>query len=317
MKLTRELKTGFVSVAIIALFIWGYNYLKGFNLFDNAPRTYFAKFSNVDGLSTASSVTINGLKVGKVVDISFNENTDKPGELVVEFGVDSDFKFTKNSIAKIYSTSLMGGKGLAIAPSYIGENAVSGDFLKGTLELDMFSALGATLNPVQSKLESVLVSADSLLSGLNQVLDAKVREDLRTAISGLNETVGNYNKVAVSLDDMLVDNKESLTKSISNFEKTTSNLASISDSIAKSDLGGTIKKLETTVNSFNSILEGVDNGKGSLGKLLKDDGLYLNLENASKELEVLLREIKEHPKRFVHFSMFGKKEKEYKTVEAQ
>lgn len=315
MKLSRELKTGVVAIVIIALFIWGYNFMKGQNLFNSSPRTYFAKYSSVDGLNTASSVTINGLKVGRVVNITFDSDMKNQGKLIVEFGVDSDFKFTKKSIAKIYSTSLMGGKSLAIVPSYDGENAESGDFLKGELERDMLSSLGETLNPIQLKLENVLVSADSLLVGLNQVLDAKARKDLRSTFSNLNETVAGFKNASNSLDEILSNNKEKLSTVISNFEEITENFAKISDSIAKANLGGTIAKLQTTIASFNSILDSIENGKGTIGKLLNDDTLYTNLENASKEMEVLLREMKEHPKRFVHFSMFGKKAKEYQPEE--
>jgi len=315
LKISRELKTGVIAVAIIALFIWGYNFMKGQNLFDSSPRTYFAKYSNVDGLNTASSVTINGLKVGKVVNITFDSDVKNKGQLIVEFGVDSDFKFTKNSIAKIYSTSLMGGKSLSIVPSYDGENAISGDFLIGELEKDMFTSLGESLNPIQSKLASVLVSADSLLVGLNQVLDAKARKDLQNTFSNLNETVAGFKNASVSLDEILANNKEKLASSISNFEEITENFARISDSISKADLGGTIAKLQTTIASFNTILESIENGEGTIGKLLNDDGLYTNLENASKEMEELLREMKEHPKRFVHFSLFGKKAKEYQPDE--
>ncbi len=315
MKFTRELKTGIVAICIIGLFIWGYNFMKGQNLFNSSPRTYFAKYSNIDGLNTASNVTINGLKVGKVINIIFDENPENRGQLIVEFGVDSDFKFSKNSIAKIYSASIMGGKALAILPLYEGENAVSGTFLKGELELDMFSSLGESLNPMQSKIESVLVNADSLLIGLNQVLNAKARKDLQETIANLNETMSGFKSASNSLDQILVDNKDKLATSLSNLEVITTNFAQISDSIADANLGGTIAKLETTVNSFNSILKSIENGEGSIGKLLNDDGLYENLENASKEMEELLREFKEHPKRFVHFSMFGKKEKEYKSTE--
>ena len=110
MKLSRELKTGVVSVAIIAAFIWGYNFMKGQNLFETSNRTYFAEYNDIQGLNTASIVTINGFNVGKVVNIKFDKDPEKRGVLIVEFGVDSDFKFSKNSVAKIYSASLMGGK---------------------------------------------------------------------------------------------------------------------------------------------------------------------------------------------------------------
>lgn len=313
MKISRELKTGVVAIAIIALFIWGYNFMKGQNLFDSSPRTYFVEYNNVQGLNAASAVTINGLQVGKVVDITFDPQ--KKGTLIVEFGVNNDFKFTKNSTAKIYSASLMGGKSLAVVPSYEGENAVSGDYLKGEIESDIFSSVGEKLNPLQAKLENVIVSADSVLLGLNQTLDADARRNLRQTFSNLNTTVANFKKSSVSLDQLLAENKDKLGESLSNVEIATDNFAKLSDSLVNANLGQTIKKLQSTIASFDNVIAGIDRGEGSIGKLMKDEGLYNNLENASKEMEELLREMKLNPKRFVHFSLFGKKAKEYNSKE--
>jgi phospholipid/cholesterol/gamma-HCH transport system substrate-binding protein len=315
LKLSRELKTGIISVAIIAVFIWGYNFMKGQNLFNGPAETFFAEYGNVQGLNSASIVTINGLHVGKVVDISFNQASDKRGQLIVEFSVDNDFKFSKNSIAKIYSASLMGGKSMAIVPSYDGLDAVPGDFLKGEIESDIFSSVGEKLNPLQAKLENVIVSADSLMVGLNQVLDESSRKNLRSTFANLNTTVANFKKSSVTLDELLAENKTKLGASLSNVEIATENFAKLSDSLVNANLGQTIEKLKVTISNFDNILAGIDRGEGSIGKLMKDEGLYSNLENASKELEELLREMKENPKRFVHFSLFGKKAKEYNPKE--
>jgi len=315
MKISRELKTGIVAIIIIAAFIWGYNFMKGQNLFNTSPRTYFAEFNNVQGLNTASAVTVNGMQVGKVVDITFNENASKRGQLIVEFGVENDFKFSKNTIVKIYSASLMGGKSLAIVPSYEGENALSGAFLKGEIESDIFASVGDILNPLQAKLESVIVNADSLLLGLNQTIDKDTRRNIRSTISNLNTTVSNFKKSSISLDELLSENKDKLGTSLANVEIATENFAKISDSLVNANLSQTITKLKSTISNFDNILAGIDRGEGSIGKLMKDEALYSNLENASKELEELLREMKENPKRFVHFSLFGKKEKEYNPNE--
>jgi len=312
MKLSREFKTGAISIAIIALFIWGYNFMKGENLFNNSTRTYFAEYNDIQGLNTASAVTINGFKVGKVVSITFNNEPSKQGDLIVEFGVDNDFQFSKNSVAKIYSASLMGGKSLAIVPSYDGENAASGDFLRADVEPEMLTTLSNEFGSIQSKLESVIVNADSLLVGLNQVLDQKSRENLRKTFESLNSTMHHFEQVSSSLDGLLDENKEKIDNSLSNLEVMTGNFAKISDSLANANLGKTMAKLETTVTSLNAVLGKIEKGEGTIGKLMNDEGLYVNLENASKELEELLREVKEHPGRFVHLSVFGKKDKGYK-----
>jgi len=315
LKITREVKTGIVAVSVIALFIWGFNFMKGLNLFDGPSKTYLTEYNNVQGLNTASVVTINGVEVGKVVSIKFNKEPEKRGQLIVEFSVETDFEFSKKSIAKIYSASLMGGKSLAIVPSYEGEMANPGDFLQGQIESDIFSSVTEKLNPLQAKVENVIVSADSLMTGLTDILDTKSRNNLKKSISELNETISNFKNISESVDQLILDNEEKLGKTLASAEITMKNLSKLSDTLVNANLGVTIHNLETTVTSLNKILTSVEAGNGTLGKLLKDEGMYNNLTNSSKELEELLREMKLHPKRFVHFSLFGKKDKGYISEE--
>lgn len=311
MKITREFKTGLVAVTVIALAIWGYNFMKGLNLFDGTINTYYTEYNNVQGLNRASKVTINGVEVGKVVNINFNKNPDKRGSLIVEFSVVNDFQFSKKSVAKIYSASLMGGKSLAVIPSYDGEMAVPGDVLNGEIESDIFSSVSEKLNPLQAKVENVIVSADSLMTGLTNVLDLESRKNIKESIERLNTSLLNVQNLTASLNDVIIENEKKLGNTLDNAELLTGNLAKLSDSLVNANIGLTIKKLESTITSVNSILNGLEAGNGTMGKLLTDDEMYVNLTNASKELEELLREVKLHPKRFVHVSMFGKKDKGY------
>lgn len=311
MKISREVKTGIVAVSVIALFIWGFNFMKGLNLFDGPSKTYLTEYNNVQGLNTASVVTINGVEVGKVINIMFNKDPNKRGKLIVEFSVETDFEFSKKSIAKIYSASLMGGKSLAIVPSYEGEIAKPGDFLEGEIESDIFSSVTEKLNPLQAKVEDVIVSADSLMTSLTDVLDANSRAHLKSSIAKLDATMTNFKTISESVDKLIKTNEEKIESTLAKAEVMTANLAKISDTLVVSNLGGTIKNLETTVTNLNKILASVESGEGTLGKLVKDESMYTNLTNSSKELEELLREMKLHPKRFVHFSLFGKKDKGY------
>lgn len=309
MKITRELKTGIVAVTVISLFIWGYNFMKGLNLFDGKLKTYYTEYSNVQGLNTASVVTINGVDVGKVIKIDFNKDPDKRGQLIVEFSVENDFEFSKKSLAKIYSASLMGGKSLAIIPSYEGEMAEPGDVLLGEIESDIFSSMTEKLNPLQAKVENVIVSADSLMVGLADLLDVETRNSIKQSINSLNATLLNFKNLSASLDTLVIENEAKLGKTLNNTEVMTSNLAKLSDTLVNANLGVTVKKLETTLDSVNSILANLEAGQGTIGKLLTDDEMYINLTNASKELEELLEEVKLHPSRFVKVSVFGKKDK--------
>lgn len=285
--------------------------MKGLNLFNGPLKTYYTEYNNVQGLNTASAVTINGVDVGKVVEINFNKDPNKRGQLIVEFSVENDFEFSKNSVAKIYSASLMGGKSLAVIPSYDGETAVPGDVLMGEIESDIFSSVADKLNPLQAKVENVIVSADSLMSGLNDVLNEKSKEQIKQSLTSLNTTLLNLQKVSGSLDEIVQKNDEKLSNTLSNAELMTSNLAKLSDTLVNANLGEMVKSMDATLTSVNAILSNLESGQGTMGKLLTDEEMYVNLTNASKELEELLREMKLHPKRFVHVSVFGKKDKGY------
>lgn len=285
--------------------------MKGLNLFNGPLKTYYTEYNNVQGLSTASAVTINGVDVGKVVEINFNKDPNKRGQLIVEFSVENDFEFSKNSVAKIYSASLMGGKSLAIIPSYEGETAVPGDVLMGEIESDIFSSVADKLNPLQAKVENVIVSADSLMSGLNDVLSEKSRAQIKQSINSLNSTLLNLQNFSGSLDEIVQKNDEKLSNTLSNAELMTGNLAKLSDTLVNANFGEMVKSMDATLTSVNTILSNLESGQGTMGKLLTDEEMYVNLTNASKELEELLREMKLHPKRFVHVSVFGKKDKGY------
>lgn len=309
--MSRELKTGIIALIVIALGIWGYNFLKGQDIFTSGSRKFFIEYDNVNGLSKTSAVTINGLQVGKVNNIAFHSEAQKKGKLLVEILVSNNFEFSKNSVAKIYSAGLMGGQNIKIIPSYEGDNAVSGDYLKGGIESDLFASLGNQLDPIKSKLDNVLVSADSLLVGLNQVLDKKARESLNRSLIGLEGTISDVRKTLASVNGLVAVSKNSLNATLANTEKITTDFSKVSEDLTQANLGGTVKNLEATLANVNSLLANVKNGKGTLGKLMSDDKMYTNLTNASKEMEELLREMKLNPKRFVHFSLFGKKPKPY------
>ncbi|MGB0891698.1 MAG: MlaD family protein [Flavobacteriaceae bacterium] len=309
--MSRELKSGIVALLVIAVFVWGYNFLKGKDLFEANTRNFFIEYDNIQGLNEASAVTINGLKVGSVVDIHFNTNPEKRGSLVVEIMLEDDFQFSKKSIAKVYSASLMGGQNLAIIPNYEGEMAESGDYLTGEVESDIFSSVGEKLNPLQSKFENLIVSADSLFLGVNQVLNKKTRASLNTSVKNLEYTIAGVRKTVESVNRMLDSSSTDLKETVRNTKYITENLSKVSDTLANANLGGIMRKAEQTLVSVNSLLDGIDKGKGSLGKLVNDPAMYDNLTNVSKELEELLREMKLNPKRFVHFSLFGKRAKAY------
>jgi phospholipid/cholesterol/gamma-HCH transport system substrate-binding protein len=309
--MSKELKTGIAVVLILCLGYWGFNFLKGQNLLEPASRVFFIEYDNIQGLNKASTVSINGLQVGKVSEINFNTDSSKRGKLVVKIALDNDFKFSKNSVAKIYSTSIIGGESLAIIPSYVGDIAVSGDYLKGEVESDIFTSVGETLNPLKTKVERVIIGADSLLIALNDVLDLKSRDSFKKTILGAETTVSSLNETLSSFNTMIDSTKLDIDIALENTKKITANFVKVSDTLTKVNFGKTVKTLQTTLENINGLLSGIEKGKGSLGKLATDDTMYNNLSEASEELAALLKEMKLNPKRFVHFSLFGKKAKPY------
>lgn len=309
MKTSKEIKTAVLVLSGILLFIFIFNYLKGENLLSSS-RKITAIYSNVEGLAISSAVTINGHKVGKVQDIRFTD--DKSGMLEVSMLIDSDFNFSKNSIAELYESGLIGGKAISIIPAFDGSaNTVSGDVLKSKIKPGLTELVNQRLTPLQEKIESVMVSADLLLNNVNSIFDEKTKSDIKGSISQLEQTISSFEKTSNSLQNLLETNKNAINNSISNFSDISDDLSIVTDKLSKSDFEQTINELKFSLNNFNSLLSDLDRGEGSLGKLFNDEGLYNNLEASLGQLESLLEDMKLNPKRYVHFSLFGKKNKQY------
>ena len=308
MKVSREVKTGILAIGAILLFVFGYSFLKGTNLFQDS-RVFFVKYENVEGLATSAPVTINGLNVGKVNDIRF---ADGNGGLVVKFTVDNAFVFSKSSKVRIYSDGLIGGKSLGIFLEYDPENiAKSGDTLSGAIDGGMLDAVTKALGPLEDRLTSTLISVDSMLLSVNDILDKDTRLHLKQAIQNLNGTMSSLNGASKKLNTLLANNAGKMDRTFTNLDEMSLNFSKFSDSLAQIQTGKLVADLQDVIGRFDAIVTGLDNGEGSVGKLLKDEKLYENLEGASKELEKLLEDVRLNPKRYVHVSVFGKKQKEY------
>ncbi|APY00230.1 MlaD family protein [Lacinutrix venerupis] len=309
MKITREVKTAILAITGILLFIFGFSYLKGKNLLDDSIIVY-AKYDNVEGLTPSTPVTINGYIVGKVLDIYFEDESS--GVLVVKMDIDTKFKFSKNSKAELFQNGFIGGKAVQIIPAYDNDaNAEDGDYLKSQVKEGMMELVNERLTPLQEKIEKVMSETDTLLVGFNNAFDAKAQQDLKNSIASLNATVSSFNATAKSLNSLIDNNKSKLDNTITNFENTSGNLSTMTDKMAQVDIAKTVEDLQSTIKKFDNLIASVENGEGSIGKLLKDDELYKNLSGASNQMEELLQDMKLNPKRYVHFSLFGKKPKRY------
>ena len=308
MKLTREIKTAILVIASILLFIWGYSFLKGKDLFTDY-KTFYVEYDNVEDLAQSAPVTLNGLGIGKVNKITINETT---GKLLVELQLKTDFPISKTSKAALYSPSLIGGKQIKIIPNMADKDlAVDGQTLDAAIELGLTESLGGKIEPIQQKLDLMLANINMLVSGLNNVLDKKGQEDLKKSLSELSQTMEQFHRASGSLNSILDTNKGQINGVVTNFNKMSSNFNKISDSLNKADLGKTVRNLNQTLAKVDGIMNNLNSGKGTAGKLLNDDALYNNLSKTSKELELLLQDLRLNPTRYVNVSVFGKKNKPY------
>ncbi|MFH6972734.1 MlaD family protein [Flavobacterium petrolei] len=308
MKISREIKTAILVIASILLFIWGYSFLKGRDLFTNY-KTFFVEYKSVEGLATSAPVTLNGLVVGKVSSITINENT---GVLLVELQLKTDFPISSSSVASIYEPGFIGGKQIAIIPNFNDKTlAVDGQKLQGGVKMGLTDKVGDQLAPLQEKLEKLLGSTEKLMTGLNNVLDQKGQQDLKLTLAELGKTVEQFHKVSLSVNDLLSTNKTQINGVVTNFNKISGNFSKISDSLNKADLAKTARNLNATLARVDGIMSGLESGKGSMGKLLNDEAFYQNIKSSTKELELLLQDIRLYPTRYVNISVFGKKNKPY------
>ena len=309
MKLSYEIKTGVLVLTGIILFIIGFSYLKSNDVFIK-DRVFYAVYEDVEGVSKGTPVTISGFNVGSVQDIKFFNNSSK---LLLKFRVENDFNFSNQSTAQIYETGLIGGKALAVIPKYGNEIAKSGDTLNSSIAPGLTELVNDKLSPLQEKIESMVVSADSVLISLNSVLNTQAKDQIKSTITNFSSTVTDLKNSAGTLDEMISMNKNKINNIITNVNKSSNELSDLSNSF--SDLTVIIENLSESSNSIENIVNEISSGNGSLGNLIYDDNLIKSLNAASSNINLLIEDLRLNPKRYVHFSLFGKKNKPYNKEE--
>jgi len=306
MKLSNEIKTAILVLSGILMFIVGFSYLKSNNIF-SSDRTFFAIYDDIEGVSVGTPVTVIGFNVGSIQDISFYQNTM---DILVKFRVENKVKFSKNSVAQIYETGLIGGKALAILPNN-GPLAQSGDTLRSSIAPGLTELVNDKLSPLQEKIESTFVSADSLLKNINNVLDVNSQNQIKESFSQLSDLAINLKESAENLNSIINSNEIKINDIVSNVDNFSSNFSSLSNSF--SDVEVIIGNLTKTSNNLNSIIDEISSGDGTFNQLIYDDSMIKSLNEASNNLNLLMEDLRLNPKRYVHFSLFGKKNKEYQS----
>ena len=311
MRYSKEIKVGFLAIIGIMMSIFSYNYLKGINLFEK-NRKFTIKYEKVDGLSVSNPVTLNGFKIGKVQKINFNPQNSR--ELMVDIIVENDILFPKTSLAELYETGLIGGKAIAIIPDYKNDStlAVDGDLLKGIIKPGLTELVNQILPQVQLQIEAVMKNAEIVLSNINTLFDDETKQELKSSIQDFSNLTQNLSDTSVKISELISGNSVDLSDAISNFRITSNNIKTITDSISSNEIVSITSNLNKLVANLNSITKRLMNSEGTAGKLIYDKSIYNNLENATKELNMLIKDIKLNPDRYINFSVFGKNSKESK-----
>jgi phospholipid/cholesterol/gamma-HCH transport system substrate-binding protein len=312
LKFSNEIKTALLFIFGISLFFIGFSYLKSNDVFVS-DRQFFGVYDNTEGLLNGTPVTINGYEVGSVE----NSKLIYPdAKILVTFRVENDFPFSENSIAQIYESGLIGGKALAIIPAFDGAAvAEHGDTLQTAVAPGLTDLVNEKLSPLQEKIESMIVHADSVLISFKNVMDAERQEALRQSIDQFGETTAALSTLTNTLSSSINDTDGALNNTFDALARASENAAAITDSLQQAPLAATIRMLEDSAINLSDITNKVSAGEGTLGKLVQSDSLVNALNATNLQVQLLMQDIRLNPKRYVHFSLFGKKNKTYEKPE--
>ena len=309
MKINNEIKTGILAIFSIGLFVFGFSYLKSNDIFVS-DRTFYAVYSDVEGVVNGTPVTVNGFPVGSIQKISFYDNNN----LLIKFRVENNIKFSKNSLAQIYETGLIGGKALAIIPANDNARfAVTNDTLKSSIAPGLTDLVNKKITNLQDKIESMIMSADSVLHKINRVFDDTTRISLRNSVSGFNQTIEDLKTTSSLIKSIVESNKSDVDITLKNVKEISKDLSDFSSNLNNSGFDQTLINFKKSSEDLSSILNEINRGEGTITKLISNDSLFNNLNDASRSIDLLLEDIRLNPNRYIHFSIFGRKNKTYKS----
>jgi phospholipid/cholesterol/gamma-HCH transport system substrate-binding protein len=304
-KISHEVKIGVTVLLTIIVFIWLFNFLKGKNLFSSTSH-YYVVYDKVGGLAESSPVEVNGYKVGVVQSVKFID--PESGRLLVTLTVDKGFSLPRNTIAEITSASLIAGMKIQFVYGEGPGTYSNGDTIPGRLAVSLITRVENELIPITDKVTELISVIDSVVTSINEVMDPEFTADLRSGISSLSATAKSIEEAELkstlqninTFTQMLAENSDNLTSAFSSLE-------TVADTLAAADIYSSVNKLKVSLEKAGVLMENLNNGQGTAGKLMTDDSLYQNLSNSLESLNLLLVDLKANPKRYVNFSVFGKK----------
>ena len=299
----------------------GVNYLKGINIFQN-QRTYYAVYDNIDGLGQSNPVMLNGFKIGLVKEVKLHPNGQ--GNLLVEILInDENLQIPDDTKAKIFTSDLLGSKAVDMV---LGESmvmAANADTLLSDIESDLATEMKAQLAPLKAKVDDLTAGIEVIITNLQAVFEDEATQGLPEVFETLNRTMLTLEQASLGIDAAVAENRTKLNGIMGNVESITGNLAesnedltavisnfeSISDSLAQTNLKGTIEKADAAMTDLAEIMEKIENGEGTIGMLINNDSLHTALNQSNFELQTLINDIYTNPWRYIHVSIFGKKDK--------
>jgi phospholipid/cholesterol/gamma-HCH transport system substrate-binding protein len=320
MKIRREFLIGVIVVVSIVVMYFGLSYLKGVNLFQKQQK-FYGVYENSAGLQTSNPVILNGYKIGIVKAVHLHENGS--GKIVVEVLLrDANLRIPKDTQLEIYDADLFGGKAIQLVLGTSEELALDKDTLQTSISLGLAESVKQEIEPLKQKSTQLFASVDSLITNIRKVLSNEQTQDLTEVFQDLKNTISNLEKTSYELNSILVNNKGNLSSIFDNVDAISENLRNnnealtnaiqnasmITDSLAALNLAATLRQVNNALQSVNDITKKINSGEGSLGKLIQSDSLHNQVVQASTSLDLLLNDMRVNPKRYLSFSIVGRKE---------
>ncbi len=314
-----EVKVGILIVIVVVAAVLGYQFLEGYDIFGRSNE-YYIIFDNAGGLEPASPVTIKGMQVGKVLSITLALDKDYYNPpVIVHINLSSDIKLTKNTEAHLISADILGSRAIELKIKPDDTYLEPGDTIKGIVALTVTEMVAQEMAPIKAKTERLLASLDTLIGTVSYLLKGSNRQKIEYAIVRTEQSLANIYRITSRLDTMLKEQKQRIAAIMANLEAVSSalsqekeslqriiaNTADLSDSLKKGGLTEAIASLNHSLVILDSILTDIQKGKGTLGRITKDDSLYLVLTQTLRDLDSLLVDMKERPYRYVHVSLIG------------
>ena len=304
-KISNEVKIGITAFLTIIVFIWVYNFLKGKDLFSKTVH-YYVVYDKVGGLAESSPVEVNGYRVGVVQSLRFLD--PESGRLLVTLSVDKGFRLPVNTVSEITTASLIAGMKIQLVYGNGPGTYSNGDTIPGRLAESIITKVESELAPLKEKISDLVSAIDSIIVSVNEIMDPQFRINIRSGVASLSSTAKSINEAELksTLENinkftrMLAENSDKLSSTFSSLEN-------VADTLAAADIYNSVNNLKLSLEKASVLMENLNNGQGTAGKLMTNDSLYTNLSNSLESLNLLLLDMKANPKRYVHFSLFGKK----------